>query len=73
MPVGAGAVSEWRPYRSTQRVEMRPYIEGEPLTFVITGLETLQTGGMIARLPERPDDEWYIGPRAFYEGFERVE
>jgi hypothetical protein len=69
-------VSEWRPYRSRMVIQARPYVIGESLRGISIPLgdkpETLQPGGMILRDPQRPTSMWYVGPRAFADGFEEV-
>jgi len=55
---------------------MRPYIEGEDLTGVSVSdsdkeLDTL-VGGMIARNPNSPDDQWYVAKVFFEENYQEV-
>jgi hypothetical protein len=67
----------WRPYRSREVVLARRYDPdnpGESLKGVsIPDGETVMKGGWIVRRVGRPTSQWYVGPRAFGEAFERVE
>ena len=51
----------WQRYRRTGISELRPYIPGEDLTHIsVSGTDTPQAGGMIARNPQNHADQWYV-------------
>jgi len=59
-------MSEWKLYRKTGATEMRPYVPGEDMTY-IGHLDSwgLKEGGMIARNPLDPSDQWYVSKEFF--------
>lgn len=51
----------WTKYRRTALADMRPDIPGEDLAGVsISATDHPQIGGMIARNPANPLNQWYI-------------
>jgi hypothetical protein len=66
-------LSEFKQYRRKGVVELRPYIPGEVLTRVsVSPADTPQIGGMIARNPANPDDQWYVARDFFDLNYERL-
>lgn len=66
----------WKNYRRKGLSQMRPYIAGEDLTGISVSdadnaLPTLE-GGMIARNPESPTDQWYVNKDYFEKNLEEV-
>lgn len=62
-------------YRRTQIAEMRPYMEGEPLTDVSISKPDLEAGSpklgdMIARNPKNHADQWLVAAQYFKDNFE---
>lgn len=61
----------WKHYRKTRTQEMRPYVPGEDLSGVsVNGEDTPGPGGMIARNPANPNDQWYVGKKFFEDNYE---
>lgn len=51
--------------------EMRPYIPGEDLMGIsVSPQDTPEEGGMIARNPENPLDQWYVAKKFYEENYE---
>ena len=66
-------MSEWKPYRHVNIIEMRPYVPGEDLEGIsVSPLDTPQAGGMIACDPERHEDQWYVNQIYFEANMEEV-
>jgi len=56
----------WKPYRRKGITEMRPYVVGEDLTGIsVSAQDTPEAGGMIARDPGNPADQWYVNAEYF--------
>ena len=56
----------WGFYQRKGTSQMRPYIPGEDLTGISVDPEdTPEEGGMIARNPKNPNDEWYVSREYF--------
>lgn len=65
--------SEWKTYRRKGVIDLRPYIPGESLTGIsVNSADTPQIGGMIARNPDNPKDQWYVARDFFDQHYERV-
>lgn len=63
----------WKPYRKRSIQEMRPYILGEDLSKISVSKEdTPEVGGMIAKNPNNPDDQWYVAKKFFEDNYESV-
>lgn len=63
----------WKLYRKKLTQPMRPYIPGEDLSNVsVTDCDTPELGGMIARNPNNPNDQWYVSKEFFQENYEEV-
>ncbi len=63
----------WKQYRRIGLTEMRPYVLGEDLTGIsVSGTDTPQDGGMIARNPQDHNDQWYVSEAYFLENMEEV-
>lgn len=62
---------EFQKYRKTQVQEMRPYVPGEDLVGVsVSPQDTPEAGGMIARNPKNPLDQWYVAKQFFADNYE---
>lgn len=60
----------WKPYRRTAFALMRPYVPGEDLAEIsVSQHDHPKAGGMIARNPVNPLDQWYIDPDYFAGNF----
>jgi len=60
---------EWKNYIKQTPQPMRPYIPGEDLKaqgISVWDGDTPEVGGMIARNPKDPKDQWYVA-KAFFE------
>ena len=68
-------MSEFSKYRRTNIAEMRPYVPGEDLSGVsVSARDDPETDrGMIARNPDKHDDQWYVAKAYFFKNFERIE
>lgn len=67
-------MDNFKQYRRTGLSEMRPYIPGESLDGVsVSGTDTPEEGGMIARNPKNHADQWYVAKTYFEENLEAVE
>jgi len=69
-------MSEFKKYNRKQKPsEMRPHVVGEDLTGIsISDEDALkgypdQEGNMIARNPEKPNDQWFINRDYFHKNF----
>ena len=68
----------WAKYRKIQIDELRPYAKGEQLgAGVKIAPEDRDTGSpkdgdMLARDPEKPDEQWLVSGRYFNANYERV-
>ena len=63
----------WKSYRRTGVTEMRLYIPGESLEGIsVNDQDTPQEGGMIARNPDNPADQWYVNAEYFQQNMEEV-
>ncbi len=65
----------FQPYRRKQIAELRPYVEGEPLTDVSISVEDTKAGSpkvgdMIARNPKNHLDQWLVAAAYFDDNFE---
>lgn len=57
----------WKQYKRKGLSEMRPYVLGEDLSGIsVSGEDTPEEGGMIARNPANHDDQWYVS-KAYFE------
>lgn len=70
-------MSDFVRYRRKQIAELRPYEPGEPLPGVsISDFDKAngspKPGDMIARNPERHDDQWLVAAKYFRDNFEPV-
>lgn len=60
-------------YRKKALQPLRPYILGEDLTGISVNKEdTPELGGMIARNPLNPKDQWYVAKKFFNDNYEQV-
>ena len=63
----------WKKYRKTAVQEMRPYVPGEDLTGIsVSATDTPEAGGMIARNPKNPNDQWYVAKKFFEDNYEEA-
>jgi hypothetical protein len=62
-------MTEWKLYRKKTVTELRPYVEGEPLTHV-SGVLNPKPGDWIARDPTNHDDQWFVTKEYFEENYE---
>lgn len=62
-------MSEWTKIKRKTITEVRPYIEGEPLTDVTMG-HAPKPGDWIARDPNNHSDQWLITKEYFEENYE---
>jgi hypothetical protein len=63
----------WKTYRRTGVTEMRPYVPGESLAGIsVNDQDTPHEGGMIARNPAHPADQWYVNAEYFQQNMEEV-
>lgn len=61
----------WSTYRRRGLAEMRPYVPGEDLTGISVNKEdTPAAGGMVARNPDKHNDQWYVAAAYFEKHFE---
>ena len=61
----------WNYYRKSALQEMRPYIPGEDLSGIsVSPEDTPEEGGMIARNPKNPNDQWYVARQFFLDNYE---
>ena len=59
-------MSNWKNYIKMAAQPMRPYVPGEDLTGIsVWEGDTPEEGGMIARNPKDPNDQWYVGKEFF--------
>lgn len=64
---------EWKRYRKVQISEMRPYEPGEDLTHIsVNEVDTPELGGMVARNPIDPRDQWYVAKKYFENNYREV-
>lgn len=67
-------MSKWKKYRKKEVAEMRPYLQGEDLTNILVSKRVdVRGGGMIARDPDDPEDQWFISIEFFRKNFEPAE
>ena len=58
-------------YRKKAVQPMRPYVPGEDLTGVsVSDADTPEEGGMIAKNPNNPADQWYVAKQFFLDNYE---
>jgi len=63
----------WKKYRKINLQEMRPYIAGEDLSVIsVSGEDTPEEGGMIARNSGNHEDQWYVGKEFYEKNYEEV-
>lgn len=67
----------WKLYRKTLLTEARPYVKGESIDgFMVSDVDLLKgsprAGDMIARYPDRPDEQWLIPEDLFAELYEEA-
>lgn len=64
--------SEWKQYKRTNVIEMRPYILGEDLAGISVSDQDDPPNdhGMVARNPKNHADQWYVARAYFEENFE---
>ena len=56
----------WKNYIKMEPTPMRPYVPGEDLTNIsVSDQDTPEIGGMIAKDPRNPKDQWYISKKYF--------
>ncbi len=59
--------NEWKRYRRTGAIEMRPHHPGEAMDDISVSdadrAATAHPGGMIARSKHNPHDMWYVNER----------
>lgn len=66
----------FKKYRRSQIAELRPYVEGEPLSDRVSISKSDLEGGspkigdMIARNPKNHDDQWLVAAQYFKDNFE---
>lgn len=64
-------MNTWTKHKKKNLQEMRPYIPGEDLTGIsVSPRDTPEEGGMIARNPENPLDQWYVAKKFYEENYE---
>ena len=67
-------MSTWSVYHRVGSLEARPYVPGEDLSAIsVSDEDTLTEGGMIARNPENPADQWYINAVYFAKNYRAEE
>ncbi len=73
-------MNNWKIYKKKGLTEMRPYTVGEDLSGVSVSEEDIyrpteleEPGGMIARDPDNPKDQWYISKAYFAKHYELFE
>lgn len=74
---GEAQMSEFKLYRRKNMAEIRPYVEGEPLTGVaISTVDTVagspKVGDMVARNPKDHGDKWLLAKKYFEDNFEEM-
>ena len=71
-------MSDFKPYRSRQIAELRPYEIGEQLASRVSISAADQEAGspkigdMIARNPKNHDDQWLVAAAYFADNFEPI-
>lgn len=65
---------DFKKYRRTNIVEMRPYLKGEDLSniSVSTEYDPENDLGMIARNSKNHNDQWYVARQYFFDNFEEI-
>jgi hypothetical protein len=67
-------MSEWKQYRRKGVIELRPYVPGEEKgldwTVSVSVTDSLEVGGMVARNPVDPSDQWYVNKEYFEKNYE---
>lgn len=64
-------MNTWTKHKKKNLQEMRPYIPGEDLMGIsVSPQDTPEEGGMIARNPENPLDQWYVAKKFYEENYE---
>lgn len=68
-------MNEWKQYKRKGSIEARPYVPGEDLDGISVSnfdnyMNCLKLGGMIARNPSNPDDQWFINETYFKDHYE---
>ena len=63
----------WEKYRKKGISEMRPYEHGEDLTGISVAAvdQPTITGGMIARNPVNPEDQWFVAQEYFDANYDK--
>ena len=64
-------MTEWKRYRKKGVTEVRPYVEGEPLTHVTCQVPP-KPGDWIGRDPNNHDDQWLLTAEFFDKNYEPV-
>ena len=67
-------MEDFKHYRKSQTVEMRPYVEGESVSNITVAPEdrkigSPQEGDMIARNPHNHNDQWLVSKKYFDENY----
>lgn len=68
-------MDSWKRYRRTNVAEMRPYVEGEDMSYVSVSQPDTENGSpklgdMIARNPKNHKDQWLVSEQYFLDNFE---
>lgn len=62
---------EWIEYKRKGVIPLRPYAPGESLeTISVSPTDEPQEGGMVARDPKNPNDQWYVNQDYFKKNYE---
>lgn len=74
--IGQGEEMEWKDYVKQTKQPMRPYKPGENLEaqgISVWDGDTIEHGGMIARNPDNPDDQWYVAKDFFEKNYKQAD